>query len=154
MIQAGYRQYRQLQVQTGSPGELILLLYNGGIKFLNRAKAAIQNDDVPSAHNNLIRSQDIVLELRLALDKNNSPLAVNLRMIYEFMYQTIVQANLKKDAEKIDQVLALLRELLTAWEQIVRPANPKQADNSSVEDRAKELRKQMGLAGSGVSLGG
>lgn len=119
MINAGYQQYQRVQVQTAGPGELLLLLYNGCIKFLNRAKTAIAAHDILTAHNSLMRSQDILSELHRAVDLSSGPLAVNLSRLYDYMYWRLVEANVKKEIEPIDEVLGHLRELLEAWEEAV-----------------------------------
>src|SRR5207302_3749451 len=109
----GYQQYKELQVQTAGSAELILLLYQGSIKFLNRARLAIDDRDVEAAHNALIRSQDIILELNRALDQSAGTVATNLARLYDYMYRRLVHANVHKDGTVVDEVTGLLRELLS-----------------------------------------
>jgi flagellar protein FliS len=118
----GYQRYKDLQVQTASGGQLILLLYQGAIKFLNRARRAIEERDVEGAHNSLIRAQDIVLELSHALDKSAGPVATNLERIYDYLYRRLVYANVHKDVAAIDEVLKHLRDLHGAWEHVLSQA--------------------------------
>lgn len=119
MLSYGYRQYQQTQAQTASPGQLVIMLYRGAIKFLVKARSEIEAANIEGAHHNLLRAQDIMLELMNGLDLSMGDVAHNLQGLYVFMYRRLVEANVKKDATEVDEVLAMLRELLAAWEQAV-----------------------------------
>jgi flagellar secretion chaperone FliS len=121
MMPNPYQQYQNTQIQTASTGDLILLLYDGAIRFLNRAVLGIEEKRLDTAHADIVRGQDIVLELMTGLDfERGGELAVNLRELYLFMYQTLLQANLKKDVEKIHTVIRLLDNVRGAWQVVVR----------------------------------
>jgi flagellar secretion chaperone FliS len=121
MMPNPYQQYQNTQIQTASTGDLILLLYDGAIRFLNRAVLGIEEKRLDAAHADIVRGQDIVLELMTGLDfERGGELAVNLRELYLFMYQTLLQANLKKDVEKIHTVIRLLDNVRGAWQVVVR----------------------------------
>lgn len=116
-----YETYRRTQVQTAAPGELLLLLYDGAIKFAYQAKAAISAKDAATAHNKLVRVQDIIRELSVTLDHDASPeIAGRLALLYDYMMHLLVQANIKKDCEPLDQVIGMLQELRQTWRQVVR----------------------------------
>ena len=116
-----YQQYQATQVKTAGTGELILLLYDGAIRFLTRAQLAIGDGRLESASADLVRGQDIILELVAGLDlEQGGELAANLRDLYLFMYQTLLQANLKKDVEQIATVIRMLDGVRTAWRAVVR----------------------------------
>lgn len=117
--QQGFNQYQRMQTETATPGELIVMLYQGAIRFLNKSKEHFGQQDLEGAHANLVRAQNIVIELMSSLDLSTGPLAKNLFALYDFMYRRLVEANCKKDHAAIDEVLRLLRELLPAWEQAV-----------------------------------
>ena len=114
-----YQQYQRVQTQTASPGELVVMMYNGAIRFLNLAKKRIDAKDVSGANESLLRAQDIVLELMVSVDVTTGQVARNLFDLYEFMHRHLVQANVRKDAGMVDEVIALLKELLPAWEQAI-----------------------------------
>jgi len=95
------------------------MLYRGAIKFLVKARSEIEAANIEGAHHNLLRAQDIMLELMNGLDLSMGDVAHNLQGLYVFMYRRLVEANVKKDATEVDEVLAMLRELLAAWEQAV-----------------------------------
>lgn len=120
MMPNPYQQYQRTQVQTASTGEIVVLLYDGAIRFLNRAQIGIEEGRMDSATADLIRGQEIVLELMAGLnfDKGGT-LAVHLRDLYLFMYDTLVQANIKKDTARIQTVINLLDEVRGAWREVV-----------------------------------
>ena len=119
MMPQGYQQYQRNQAQTASPGELIVMMYGGAIKFLSVARPRIESGDTEGAHRSLVRAQEIILELMISVDTSVGPVAQNLFDLYEFMHKHLVEANVKKDAAMVGDVIALLRELLQAWEQAI-----------------------------------
>ena len=115
-----YRQYQQSQAATASPGELILMLYGGAIKFINKSRLHIEAGEVEGAHKNLIAAQNIVMELMVTVDNSAGPLASNLVDLYSYMYRRLVEANTRKDAVAAEEVAELLRGLNEAWEGVIR----------------------------------
>src|SRR5256885_434582 len=97
-----YQQYQRMQAETASPGELVLMMYNGAIRFLNLSKKRIEAKDVGAANDTLLRAQEIVLELMVSVDVATGPVARNLFDLYEFMHRHLVQANVRKDVAMID----------------------------------------------------
>jgi flagellar secretion chaperone FliS len=113
--------YRQTQAQTAAPGELVVMLYQGAIRFVGAGIEAIGNKDVPTAHNSLIKAQAIISELAESLDvERGGDVARNLASIYEYLNRRLVEANLAKNVEPAREVQALLRELLPAWQAAAR----------------------------------
>lgn len=111
-----YAQYKNTQIQTATPGQLILLLYEGGIKFCKLAKTSIEEKNIMNANNYIIKAQDIVSELMNSLDmKSGIEIANNLYSLYDYMLSKLIDANLKKDATDIDEVQKLLEELRDSW---------------------------------------
>ena len=119
MVNTAYGQYKQTQAATASPGELVVMLYNGAIRFLSGARQCVDAKDVEGANRNLVRAQEIVLELMISVDVSAGPVARNLFDIYEFIHGHLVKANIRKDGAMIDEAAGLMRELLGAWEQAV-----------------------------------
>jgi len=116
-----YQVYRQTQTQTAAPGELVLMLYRGAIRFLSSAIEAIDAKDTAEAHNKLVRTQDIVASLLGSLDhERGGDVARNLSALYDYMLRRLVEANVRKDARPAREVQGLLRELLPAWEAAVK----------------------------------
>jgi flagellar protein FliS len=119
LIPQGYKQYQRTQTETASPGELIVLLYGGAIKFLTVARQRLDAGDLEASHRSLLRAQEIILELMISVDVSVGPVAQSLFDLYEFMHRRLVEANVKKDGQLIDDVVGLLRELLPSWEQAI-----------------------------------
>jgi flagellar protein FliS len=119
----GYQAYRQTQAQTAAPGELVVMLYRGAVRFVSSAIEAIESRDIQAAHTNLVRTQAIITELSQTLDlERGGDIAANLQAIYEYLNRRLIEANLRKDRSIAREVQGLLRELLSAWEQVARQA--------------------------------
>lgn len=129
---AGSAAYRRVEVETASPERLIVMLYNGAIRHAEDAKRTIALNDVRRTHDHLIRAQEIVTELRGALNFNAGDVAHNLDRVYDYVHRLLVQANLKKDAAPLDECLGHLRELRDAWDQIA--ARPQAVDNQAASN--------------------
>lgn len=112
--------YLKNQIETSSPEQILVLLYDGAIKFLNQAKIGIENKDIELTHNNLIKAQNIISELRDTLDMEiGGELANNLYALYNYFNRRLVQANIKKEIEPVDEVLEHLRGLRDTWKQAI-----------------------------------
>lgn len=118
------KQYQKNEVETASPEKILILLYDGAIQFLNKAKIALEQKNIPEVHNNLIGCENIILEFINTVDvENGGDFAVRIKALYEYFYNTLVQANMKKDVTKIDEVLKHLVELRATWKQAIAMAN-------------------------------
>jgi flagellar secretion chaperone FliS len=116
-----YQVYRQTQTHTAAPGELVLMLYRGAIRFLSSAIEAIDAQNTAEAHTKLIKTQDIIADLLGSLDhERGGDVARNLSALYDYMLRRLVEANVRKDTKPAREVQALLRELLPAWEAAVK----------------------------------
>ena len=131
------QKYKETGIQTASQGQLVIKLYRGAIKFLNLAEKFIEENDIEQVNNHLIRVQQIINELRYSLDhEKGSEISANLEALYAYMNRTLIQANMNKDIEKIDQVREIMKELLEAWEEANKMVNKKQ---SHAPDRASKV---------------
>ncbi len=110
--------YQQNQVNTATPQELVLLLYNGGIKFCNQAKKAIEEKNIVEAHRAIIKAQDVLTELQLGLNYDIE-LSQNLDSMYDFMKRRLVEANIKKDPVIVDEVIGFFSEFRDTWKQAI-----------------------------------
>lgn len=118
--QAAHQHYKQVQVKTANKEKLVIMLYQGCIKFLRLAKNGVENNDIEQANNYIIRSQDIIRELMNTLDmERGGQIANNLYQLYDYMNRTLIEANINKDIEKIEIVENMMLELLDSWKQIV-----------------------------------
>ena len=123
------KQYQKSSIQTASREQILIMLYDGAIQFLNKAKVAIANKDVESAHNNLMGAQKIIQEFINSLDREIAPqLAENLISLYEYFIRRLVEANLKKDIKPINEVLGYLKSLKETWQKAIILAQKEQQE--------------------------
>jgi flagellar protein FliS len=114
------KEYLKTQIQTASREQLVLMLYDGAIRFSEQARDRIVAEDYEEAHNFLIRAQNIVLELLYALDrKTGGEVADNLASLYTYCYNRLVEANIHHVPEKVDESSSVLRGLREAWAQAI-----------------------------------
>lgn len=116
-----YDTYKQNSILTASPEELTLMLYNGLIKFIMIARKAIEEKDIPKAHESIIRAQDIVNEFKASLNMQYE-ISHNLNMLYDYFLDRLLEANIRKDTAILDEVLRFVRELRDTWAQAMKIA--------------------------------
>ena len=114
-----YAAYQNSKIMTASPAELILMLYDGAIKFSNIAVAAIEKNDIEKAHNNIIKTERIILEFRASLDMKY-PGSKDFDVVYEYLIRRLHEANIKKDAEIMEEILKHLRTMRDTWKEVMR----------------------------------
>lgn len=115
----GYQAYQKNKYETASPHRLILFLYEGAIRFSTQAIRAIEASDAQSTHTSITKTQDILYELMACLDlKQGGEIAANLHNLYNYMNTLLFRANLNQDPEPIREVIGLLMDIKTAWEDI------------------------------------
>ena len=113
-----FGQYMKARIESASPLGLIVIMYEATIKFLKLAREDFMNNDIESACDHLIRSQNIIRELQKSLDMDVKELSPKLYYIYDYMIRQLIQANVKRKVEPIDEVLRMLGELKEAWDTI------------------------------------
>lgn len=123
-LRNGYAQYREQSILTASPGDLVLLLYDGCLRQLRLAQFALQPEDsgrpdIQRAGQALVKAQEIIDELIQGLDFNFE-LSQNLFSLYEYANERLQQANMHKDCALIAIVEADIAELRATWEQALR----------------------------------
>lgn len=123
-------QYKETQINTANQGKLIVMLYDGAIRFLN---VAIENMDLKTydiVNNNIIKAQDIITELLLSLNmKEGGQISSNLFNLYLFFKKRLLEANIQKDVEMIRDVLNQLIILRNAWDKISAKETPADKKN-------------------------
>jgi len=122
------KQYKKSQVETATPEKILILLYDGAIQFLNKAKIAMDENSTEQIHNNIISCENIILEFMQTLNlKEGGSLAQNLYRLYEYLYNTLVSANLNKNAKQLDEVLGHLKGLRETWQKAIDISNAEKA---------------------------
>ena len=116
--------YRDSAILTAPPERLVVMLYDGANRFLLQGAAAMRAGDLTISNEKMRRAEAIVQELRATLDMSAGQVAVNLDSIYSFCQRLLLEARIKRDAEKIDHVAKLLGELRDAWDQAAQTCTP------------------------------
>lgn len=112
----GLEAYKEASVTTQNKGRLIVMLYDGAIKFLKQATRDIEANDFAAKGRNIQKAQDIILELNTVLDlEAGGEVARNLRSLYNFMSKHLSQANIKSDRQMVLEVISILEELNQGW---------------------------------------
>lgn len=115
-----WQSYRQVATRTASPGQLVLMLYEGAIRFLERAHAGFRLEDPvefnTTINNNILRAQDIIRELDFSLNvEQGGELAIQLRRLYDYFDRILLEANLRKDPKGVTEVIQRITDLRDAW---------------------------------------
>ena len=140
--------YTQVDIETASQGKLIVMLFNGAIKRAEEAKRQLARNNRQEVHNNLIRAQDIVAELRGALNMKAGEIARNLDRIYEYFQHLLVQANIKKQFQPIDECVELMTVMRDTWEEVfvslAKDAPGKVSDSPSINQHGNSVLNMQG----------
>ena len=112
-----YNIYKQNSVNMASSQQLLLMLLDGAVKYTKIARMAILNKYIARAHKELVRVQDIFLELMITMDKNTKYME-DLYNIYDFIKNELAKANIKKDITIIDNTLPLIEEIRDMWYEV------------------------------------
>lgn len=111
--------YKNNKINTASPAELTLMLYEGCIKFCNIAITAIENKDIMKANTNIVKAEKIIMELRQTLD-HKYPVYEKFDVVYDYVYRRLIEANIKKDKEILEEVLKHMRGMRDTWKEVMR----------------------------------
>lgn len=114
-----YTQYNRNKVLTASPAELTLILYDGAIKFCNMGIVGIEQKDIQKAHDNIIKAQKIIDYFRQTLDMSY-PVAEDFDRVYEYIGRRLVEANVKKDAEILQEARDHLSTMRDTWKEVMK----------------------------------
>ena len=108
-----------IKIMTASPAELTLMLYEGAIKFCNIAIMGIEEKNIEKSHQNIIKVQHIIEEFQSTLD-HKYPVAKEFDNVYSYLKARLIEANLKKDKEILEEVLTHLRTMRDTWKEVMR----------------------------------
>jgi flagellar protein FliS len=115
----GYQAYQKNKYETASPHKLILMLYDGALSNINRARQALKAGQRAEAHKFIQKSQNIVFELLACLnEEQGDEIARNLKEIYLYLVRLLMQANIQKKPEQLEEPETILKQLRQTWEQI------------------------------------
>ncbi len=114
-----YSQYNNSKILTATPAELTLMLYEGAIKFCNIAIMGIEQGDVMKAHTNIVKVENIIIEFQSTLNHKYA-VAEDFEKVYNYIYSRLVEANIKKDKEILEEVLTHLRGMRDTWKEVMK----------------------------------
>jgi flagellar protein FliS len=114
--------YLQTSVQTATPAQLLIMLYDGAIRFCKGGIEAINTQNTEEANRCICRAEDIIMEFVVTLDKS-SEVAEGLVKLYDYMYTKLIEANTHKTIEPLEEVIGYLVELKETWVQVSKQMN-------------------------------
>jgi flagellar protein FliS len=124
-VASPYNKMLESAIMTASREELTLMLYDGAIKFCNQSLVALKKDDLEASTALIIRVEDIIREFQITLD-HSYDISRQLNSLYDYMYRRLVEANMNKDPEILEEVLGMLRELRDTWKDAMKLARQQQ----------------------------
>lgn len=131
----GYQKYKKIDVSTASQNRLVIMLYDGAIKFLeNACNAMDKKHGTEEAHNNIMKAQEIIYELLSSLNYDAKEIADRLASIYTYMNQRLTEANISKTKPPILEVVKYLKELKGAWEGVEQKMSSSNITANDKED--------------------
>lgn len=120
-----YAAYQNNSVNTASPGELTLMLYNGSLKFIHIAKKAIEEKNIELKNTNIQKTQAIVNELMVTLN-TDLEVSQNLMSLYDYINRRLTEANIKNDVAILEEVEGLITDFRDTWKEVIQLNRQKQ----------------------------
>lgn len=111
--------YQHNTVQTASPAKLILMLYDGAIRFCNLGLEGIAEGNIGKANTNIKKAEDIIVQLRMDLDMKY-PIAKEFDQVYDYVYRRLVEANMQKDTVILEEALGHIKTMRDTWVEVMR----------------------------------
>lgn len=135
--------YQDNQILTAKKSKLILMMYDGAIRFARESINKIRSKDIAGRGAYIRKTQDIILELMNSLDmENGGEIAGNLSRLYLFMNRNLIMANVQGDEKYIEDIIKILMELRDAWDTVV---NNNYKNEQAADDRAGYVEKKMAI---------
>ncbi|GAA4065450.1 flagellar export chaperone FliS [Amphibacillus indicireducens] len=119
MVQQPYQAYKNNSVNTASPAELTLMLYNGCLKFIRYGKKGIEDQNMELKNTNIQKAQNIITELMVTLDQD-APISKEIMPLYDYINQLLIEANIKNDIELLTEAFALVEEFRDTWREVIK----------------------------------
>lgn len=116
-----YAKYQSNAINTATPEELTLMLYNGALKFCNQAMAALEHKDYMKTNRLIQKVEDIIREFQITL-KPEYEISEQLNALYDYIYRTLVKANINKDMALLNEATDLIRNMRDTWKDAMKIA--------------------------------
>lgn len=114
-----YQAYRQNAVNTATPGELTLMLYDGCLKFIRLAREAINNNDIQAKNTNIQKAQNIITELMVTLDMKYK-ISKQMMPLYDFVRRKLIEANVKNSLQSLEEAETIVKEFRETWKEVIK----------------------------------
>lgn len=113
-----YNAYKNNSINFASKEQLLLMLLDGAVKFSKIGRQAILDNDIPRAHENIVKTQNIYYELMITLDvEKGGDWARKLMSVYDFITRRLTEANIKKDINIMDETISLIEDIRDTWQE-------------------------------------
>lgn len=139
-------QYKQTNAATASKEQILLMLYDGIIKFLLKAKIGFEKNNIQEIHNNITKAQRIITEFQSTLDmENGGKFAQEMYRLYDYLDMRLFEANIDKKPEFVDEVLKHVTELRDTWKEAIKNFHAQghtlaqYEDNNAIKDTQAEI---------------
>ena len=126
-----YKTYEQNAVTTASAGELTIMLYNGCLKFIKKAKQAIEKNNIEERNTNIQKAQNIIRELMVTLNMDYE-VSKNMMALYDFIIQSLLEANIKNDLKKLEEAEQIVVDFRDTWKQVIQLNRQKQQNGGLI----------------------
>jgi flagellar protein FliS len=137
MYSNGSNAYREIAVQTSSPARLVVMLYEGGIRFLRESVSAIESKDLTRKRHSVDRAMAIIQHLESTLDADRGgEVAQNLGRLYSYITARILEGSSRLETAPLEEAIKLLNVLLSAWEELAGKEQPQTGPAAAVAQQA------------------
>lgn len=135
------KEYKKNQIETATPEQILILLYDGAIQFLNKAKIAFEANDLDTFSKNIFSCEKILIEFMNTLDMElGGDFARTLYELYRYYYKTLVNANVTKNVSKIDEILKHLTNLRETWQKAIDMVNSEKNTVLAEEEDKEQIQ--------------
>ncbi|MCT4566324.1 MAG: flagellar export chaperone FliS [Maledivibacter sp.] len=121
MVNNPYNQYMKSSIMTTPPEELAIMLYEGAMKFLKRAMIYLEDKNIEKVNEAILKVQDITIEFMSKVDTEYE-VGKQLFSLYEYIYRRLIEANMKKDPEILNEIYGMYEELRDTWQEAIKIA--------------------------------
>lgn len=128
MVQQQYQAYKNNSVNTASPGELTLMLYNGCLKFIKYAKKGIETNDFQLKNENIQKARNIINELMVTLDRK-AEISGQFLPLYDYINRRLVDANVKNDVDILMEAYEMVAEFRDTWKEVLKQTRSQKYGN-------------------------
>ena len=136
-------QYLKTRIAGASPDELLMMLLEGGERFIRKAILDLEKKNYEGVHNNIVKAQNIYLELFSTLEQDAGDFVPHLQGLYYFQYDNLLEADVKKDPVILGNCLKVAEKLTAMW----REAVDKYHGETGVSDDGRKNIKSIDIKG-------